>query len=127
MSTTSAGAEAERAVLDAVPKQLFIGGDWRDGADGATLDVEDPATGETIAAVADATPDDALDALAAAHESFGEWRGSAPRDRADILRRAHEAITERADDLALLMTLEMGKPLAESEAEIASAASFLRW
>jgi succinate-semialdehyde dehydrogenase/glutarate-semialdehyde dehydrogenase len=127
MSTTSAGAEAERAVLDAVPKQLFIGGAWRDGAEGATIDVEDPATGDTIAAVADATPDDALDALAAAHEAFGEWRDSAPRDRADILRRAYEAITERTDDLALLMTLEMGKPLAESKAEIAYGASFLRW
>jgi succinate-semialdehyde dehydrogenase/glutarate-semialdehyde dehydrogenase len=69
----------------------------------------------------------ALDALAAAHEAFGEWRDSAPRERADVLRRAYEAMMQRSDDLALLMTLEMGKPLAESEAEIAYAASFLRW
>jgi succinate-semialdehyde dehydrogenase/glutarate-semialdehyde dehydrogenase len=77
--------------------------------------------------VADATVDDAKAALGAAHEAFGEWRDHPPRERADILRRAFEAITERADDLALLMTLEMGKPLAESKAEIAYGASFLRW
>ena len=118
----------ERAVLDAVPKQLYVGGAWRDGAGGETLDVEDPATGETIAAVADGTPQDALDALAAAHDAwYGGWRDSAPRERSDILRRAYEAIMARADDLALLMTLEMGKPLAESKAEISYGASFLRW
>jgi succinate-semialdehyde dehydrogenase/glutarate-semialdehyde dehydrogenase len=127
MSTTAAGAEAERAVLDAVPKQLLIGGAWRDGAEGGTVDVEDPATGETIASVADATPADALDALGAAHDAFAEWRDSAPRDRGDILRRAYEAIVARADELALLMTLEMGKPLAESKAEVTYGASFLRW
>jgi succinate-semialdehyde dehydrogenase/glutarate-semialdehyde dehydrogenase len=127
MSTTTAGAQAERAVLDAVPKQLYIGGSWRDGAEGGTVDVEDPATGETIASVADATAQDALDALAAAHETFADWRNSSPRERSDILRRAYEAIVERADDLALLMTLEMGKPLAESKAEVTYGASFLRW
>jgi succinate-semialdehyde dehydrogenase/glutarate-semialdehyde dehydrogenase len=127
MSTTTAGEQAERAILDAVPKQLYIGGSWRDGAEGGTVDVEDPATGETIASVADATPQDALDALAAAHESFPDWRDTAPRERGDILRRAYEAIVARADDLALLMTLEMGKPLAESKAEVTYGASFLRW
>jgi succinate-semialdehyde dehydrogenase/glutarate-semialdehyde dehydrogenase len=127
MSTTTAQA-AEQAVLDAVPKQLFIGGRWRGGAGGGTVAVEDPATGETIAEVADATPQDALDALGAAHDTwYGGWRDSAPRERSDILRRAYEAIVERADDLALLMTLEMGKPLAESKAEVTYGASFLRW
>ena len=78
--------------------------------------------------MADATKQDALDALGAAHDAWtGEWRESAPRERADILRRAYELVTERTDDLALLMTLEMGKPLAESEAEVAYGASFLRW
>jgi succinate-semialdehyde dehydrogenase/glutarate-semialdehyde dehydrogenase len=120
-------AAAERAVLAAVPKQLFIGGAWRDGREGGTVAVEDPATGETIAAVADATPADALDALTAAHEAWASWRTSAPRDRSDILRRAYEAIVARADELALLMTLEMGKPLAESKAEVTYGASFLRW
>jgi succinate-semialdehyde dehydrogenase/glutarate-semialdehyde dehydrogenase len=119
---------SEQDVLGAVPKQLYIAGTWRDGAGGATVAVEDPSTGETIAEVADATPQDALHALAAAHETFcGGWRDSAPRERSDILRRAYEAIVDQADDLALLMTLEMGKPLAESKAEVTYGASFLRW
>ncbi len=118
----------EQAVLAAVPKQLYIAGRWRDGSGGETFAVEDPATGETLAQIADATPDDALAALAAAHDAGrGAWRDSAPRERSDILRRAYEAIVERADELALLMTLEMGKPLAESKAEITYGASFLRW
>ena len=119
---------AEQAVLDAVPTQLYIAGDWRDGVGGETFAVEDPATGETIAHVADAKPQDALDALGAAHDAWrGDWRESSPRERSDILRRAYDAIVERTDELALLMTLEMGKPLAESKAEIAYGASFLRW
>ncbi|MGI9098880.1 MAG: NAD-dependent succinate-semialdehyde dehydrogenase [Solirubrobacteraceae bacterium] len=127
MSATTRGADAEQAVLAAVPKQLFIGGAWRDGAEGGTVPVEDPATKATIAEVADATEQDALDALAAAHEAFASWRDSAPRERSDILRRAYEAITARSDELALLMTLEMGKPVAESKAEVVYAAGFLRW
>jgi len=127
MSATTRGADAEQAVLAAVPKQLFIGGAWRDGAEGGTVPVEDPATEATIAEVADATEQDALDALAAAHEAFASWRDSAPRERSDILRRAYEAITARSDELALLMTLEMGKPVAESKAEVVYAAGFLRW
>ncbi len=128
MSPTTDREAAERRVLDAVPKQLYIAGRWRDGAGGDTVAVEDPSTGQTIAEVADATPQDGLDALAAAHDAWtGDWRRSAPRDRAEILRRAYELITERTDDLALLMTLEMGKPLAESAAEVAYGASFLRW
>ena len=125
MTTTS--ASTEQAVLDAVPKQLYIAGAWRDGAQGATVAVEDPATGETIASVADGTVDDALDALAAADEAFGAWRETAPRERGEILRRAYEAMVARADELALLMTLEMGKPVAESRAEVVYAAEFLRW
>jgi len=126
--TDSPRSAAEQAVLDAVPRQLYIAGAWRDGAGGDTFAVEDPATGETLARVADATPQDALDALGAADDAWrGDWRQSAPRERSDILRRAYEAIVARTDELALLMTLEMGKPLAESEAEIAYGASFLRW
>src|SRR5512132_4746715 len=112
-------ATAEQAILDAVKPQLYIGGEWRDGGEGGTIAVEDPATGETLTEVADATVDDAKAALGAAHETFAEWRNSAPRDRADILHRAFGLLMERQDDLALLMTLEMGKPLAESKAEIA--------
>jgi succinate-semialdehyde dehydrogenase / glutarate-semialdehyde dehydrogenase len=120
-------ATTEHAILDAVKTQLYIGGEWRDAGEGGTLAVEDPATGETLAEVADATVDDAKAALAAAHETFPEWRDHPPRERGDILRRAYDAITERIDDLALLMTLEMGKPLAESKAEITYAANFFRW
>jgi succinate-semialdehyde dehydrogenase/glutarate-semialdehyde dehydrogenase len=117
----------EQQVVDPVPKQLYIGGKWVDGSDGETLTVEDPATGETIAEVADGTPDDALAALSAAHSKQAEWRDHPPRERGEILRRAFEAMSERADELALLMTLEMGKSVAESKAEISYAAEFFRW
>jgi succinate-semialdehyde dehydrogenase/glutarate-semialdehyde dehydrogenase len=127
MSTTSSSSVKEHAVLAAVPRQLYIGGAWVDGRDGGTIAVEDPSTGETIAEVADATTQDALGALAAAHDTFQTWRDSAPRERSAILRRAYDAMTERADELALLMTLEMGKPLAESRAEVTYASNFLRW
>jgi succinate-semialdehyde dehydrogenase / glutarate-semialdehyde dehydrogenase len=117
----------ERAVVEHVPKQLFIGGKWMDAKGGARLPVEDPATGETIAEIADATPEDAVAALAAAHERQAEWREHPPRERGEILRRAYEAMVDRADDLALLMTLEMGKPVAESKTEVTYAAEFFRW
>ena len=105
--------------------QLFIGGEWRDAAGGATLGVEDPSTGETIAEVADATPEDAKAALDACCAVQDEWAAHPPRERGEILRRAYEAINERADELALVMTLEMGKPLAESKAEITYAGGVL--
>jgi succinate-semialdehyde dehydrogenase/glutarate-semialdehyde dehydrogenase len=120
-------ASVEQAVLDGVKTDLYIGGEWRPASGGATLPVEDPATGETLVEVADATVEDAKAALGAAHESFQSFRNSSPRDRGDILRRAFDLIMERADDLALLMTLEMGKPIAESRAEIVYAANFFRW
>jgi succinate-semialdehyde dehydrogenase/glutarate-semialdehyde dehydrogenase len=118
---------AEQVILDTVPTQLLIGGRWRDATGGGTLPVEDPATGQTLLEVADATVQDAKDALGAAHEAFQSFRDHPPRERGDILRRAYELIVERSDDLALLMTLEMGKPVAESKAEIAYAANFFRW
>jgi succinate-semialdehyde dehydrogenase/glutarate-semialdehyde dehydrogenase len=119
-------ATSEQTVVDAVPHQLYIGGEWRDGAAG-TIPVEDPATGETLCEVADASSTDADAALQAAHDTFQDFRNMAPRDRGDILRRAYDLIMERQDDLALLMTLEMGKPVAESKAEIIYAANFFRW
>jgi succinate-semialdehyde dehydrogenase/glutarate-semialdehyde dehydrogenase len=114
-------------VVDSVPKQLFIGGTWRDAAGGATFPVEDPSTGQELARVADATVDDGAAALDAAVAAQADWGQSAPRDRGEILRQAFELITERTDDLARLMTLEMGKTLAESRAEITYAAEFFRW
>jgi succinate-semialdehyde dehydrogenase/glutarate-semialdehyde dehydrogenase len=117
----------EQAVLNRVPTCLHIGGDWRQATGAGTLAVEDPATGETIAEVADATADDALAALGAAAEAQAEWASTAPRDRGEILRRAYELLLDRADELALVMTLEMGKAIGESRAEITYAAEFLRW
>src|SRR6266550_2332742 len=104
----------EAEVVDQVPKQLFIGGEWRDADEGRTLTVEDPATGEPLCEVADATPGDAMAALDAAVAAQAEWAAHPPRERGEILRRSFEAMVERADDLALLMTLEMGKPVSES-------------
>jgi succinate-semialdehyde dehydrogenase/glutarate-semialdehyde dehydrogenase len=120
-------ATQEQAALGAVPTKLFIGGEWRDASGGATLAVEDPATGEPLVEVADGTPDDAVAALDACVAVQDEWAKHPPRERGEILRRAFEAITAQADELALVMTLEMGKPIVESKAEITYAAEFFRW
>jgi succinate-semialdehyde dehydrogenase/glutarate-semialdehyde dehydrogenase len=118
---------AEQSVVDTVKPLLYVGGEWREASGGGTLPVDDPATGETLVEIADATVDDAQAALASAAERQAEWAATAPRERSEILRRAYEALHERIDDLALLMTLEMGKTIAESKAEIAYAADFLNW
>jgi len=124
MSTITASQEQQ--VVDQVPKQLYIGGKWRDGAKG-TLTVEDPSTEAPLCEVADASVEDAKAALDAAVSAGPEFAAMAPRQRGEILRRAFETITERRDELALLMTLEMGKTIKESLAEIAYAAEFFRW
>jgi succinate-semialdehyde dehydrogenase / glutarate-semialdehyde dehydrogenase len=121
------GAQRESAVLEQVPTELYIAGEWRAGSGSGTLSVEDPATGESLVQVADGQPEDALAALTAAADAQGEWAVHPPRERGEILRRAYEAIVAQTDDLALLMTLEMGKSLAESKAEISYAAEFFRW
>jgi succinate-semialdehyde dehydrogenase/glutarate-semialdehyde dehydrogenase len=121
------GAERERAVLERVPTDLYIAGEWRAASGGATLAVEDPSTTEPLVDVADASVEDALAALAAAADAQAAWAAHPPRERGEILRRAYEAIVAQTDDLALLMTLEMGKALAESRAEIGYAAEFFRW
>lgn len=118
---------SESSVIDNVNKQLFIGGQWRAAEGGKTLDVEDPSTGTLLTSVADASIADGKAALDAAVAVQAEWAATPPRDRGEILRRAFELITERADDLAMLMTLEMGKPLKESRAEIAYGSEFFRW
>ncbi|HET9104198.1 MAG TPA: NAD-dependent succinate-semialdehyde dehydrogenase [Solirubrobacteraceae bacterium] len=115
----------ENALIERVPTGLFIDGDWLSTPE--TLAVCDPSTGETLTEVADASEQDALAALEAAHRAQRDWAQTPARDRGEILRRAFEEITARTDELALLMTLEMGKPLAESRAEVAYAAEFLRW
>ena len=117
----------EQEVVEACPAELFIAGKWRAAEGGKTLAVEDPSTGTTLCEVADASPADGLAALDAAVEAQADWAATPPRERGEILRRTYELMTERADDLALLMTLEMGKPVAESKAEIAYASEFFRW
>ncbi len=120
-------SERESEVVAAAPTGLFIGGQWREAAGGATLPVADPATGEAITRVADGSVEDGRAALDAAVAVQASWAATAPRDRGEILRRAFELIMERIEDLALLMTLEMGKPLKESRGEVTYAAEFFRW
>jgi succinate-semialdehyde dehydrogenase/glutarate-semialdehyde dehydrogenase len=126
-TTAHALTEREREVLAAVPGELFIAGRWLPAASGARFPVLDPATGDVLCEVADAGRDDALDALTAAHEAQPAWQATPPRQRSEILRRAYQLLLDRADELALLMTMEMGKPLAEAAGEIAYAAEFFRW
>ncbi|MFC5981870.1 NAD-dependent succinate-semialdehyde dehydrogenase [Knoellia sp. p5-6-4] len=118
---------SQKDLIDSVPTQLLIGGSWRDSADGATIKVEDPSTGEVLTEVADATVEDGLAALDAAAAAQKDWAATPPRDRGEILRAAFETITARADDFAMLMTLEMGKTLAESKGEVTYGAEFFRW
>ena len=120
-------SECEQKLLASVPTGLLIGGEWRDASDGGTFDVHDPATGEVLATLASATSEDAIAALDAADAAQAFWAQTAPRVRAEILRRAFDLVTERAEDFALLMTLEMGKPLAEARGEVTYGAEFLRW
>jgi len=107
--------------------QLFISGTWRDGADGATIAVIDPATGDRIAGVASATPADATAACQAAHEAQVEWAKTAPRERAEVLRRVFELMMEHQDELASLIVREQGKPMSDATGEVAYAAEFFRW
>lgn len=127
LTTAPAQLTAEEArVVAAVPKQLFISGQWVDSSSGATLEVLDPATGAVICSVADATPEDGMRALDAAVAAQADFAAMSPRSRSDILMTAFRLLHERIDDLALLMTLEMGKPLAEAKGEITYAAEFFR-
>ncbi|MBB6420353.1 NAD-dependent succinate-semialdehyde dehydrogenase [Streptomyces sp. AK010] len=114
-------------VVRDVPKQLFIGGGWHSAESGRTLSVDNPATGEELCRVADASPADGQRAVDAAVAAQAAWAATAPRVRSEILRRAYDIIIARTEDLALLMTLEMGKPLAEARAEVAYGAEFFRW
>lgn len=125
MTTTSLASS--HPGISGIPTGLLIGGDWRDAMDGKVFDVENPATGEVLAAVADGGPADADDALAAAGAAQGSWARTAPRYRSEILRRAYDVVMARQDWLAQVMTLEMGKPLHEARGEVAYAAEFLRW
>jgi succinate-semialdehyde dehydrogenase/glutarate-semialdehyde dehydrogenase len=120
-------ATTEQQVIDSVPTGLFIGGQWLPAKNAATFAVLDPSTGKVLTEVADASPEDAMQALDAAAKAQPSWAAVPARERGDILRRGYELLLERQEELALLMTLEMGKPLAEARGEIAYAAEFFRW
>ncbi|MFI5608859.1 NAD-dependent succinate-semialdehyde dehydrogenase [Amycolatopsis sp. NPDC051903] len=120
-------AITEAGVVGAVDKELFIGGKWVPAKSGKTFEVQDPSTGAALCEVADAGPEDGMAALDAAVAAQAGWAVVAPRERGEILRRAYDKLIERRDELALLMTLEMGKPLAEAAGEITYAAEFFRW
>ena len=116
----------ESALLEKVPRGLFIRGEWVEGSRG-TFPVHDPATGDVLVEIADASPEDGIRALDAAVAAQDDWAATPPRTRSDILRRAFDLLMERADEFALLMTLEMGKPLAEARGEVTYGGEFLRW
>ncbi|REJ05867.1 NAD-dependent succinate-semialdehyde dehydrogenase [Microbacterium bovistercoris] len=125
MSTALAPNEQE--LLDRVRTGLYIGGEWVEAEGGRTFDVHDPATNAVIRSIADATPADGIRALDAAVAAQDAWAATAPRTRSDILRRAFDLVQQHKEDLALLMTLEMGKPLAEARGEVVYGGEFLRW
>ena len=120
-------AVTQKSALEAAPTQLYIGGEWRDSASGQTFTVHDPATGRTIAEVADGTIADGRAALDAAVAAQADWAKVPPRERSELLRSAFELINERAETFAMLMTLEMGKPLAEARGEVKYGNEFFRW
>ena len=117
----------EAALLAKVPNQLFIGGAWVDGTSGRAIEVHDPSTGAVIRTIADASIEDAAAAMNAAADTQASWAATAPRARGELLRRAFDLLQERAEEFALLMTLEMGKPLAEARGEVTYGGEFLRW
>ena len=120
-------AQTEAQLLASVPTKLYIAGKWVDGHGAGQIAVEDPATGKTLVEIANADHTDALAALAAADEAAASWAKVAPRERAEILRRTFDLIRERAEDFATLISLEMGKPIAEARGEVTYGNEFLRW
>ena len=119
--------DVQTRLLEDVPRQLFIGGKWTNGSGLHPIDVRDPATGLVIATIADASPADGIAAVNAAVDAAPDWAATPPRIRGELLRRAFELLQDRRDDFARLMTLEMGKPFAESYGEVTYGAEFLRW
>ena len=113
------------ALLARLPRTHYIDGAWTD--DETSLAVENPATGRTLTHVADASPEVAMAALDAAVAAQASWAATEPRVRGELLRAAYERIVERADEFATVMTLEMGKPLAEARGEVTYGAEFFRW
>ncbi|ALU38608.1 NAD-dependent succinate-semialdehyde dehydrogenase [Kocuria flava] len=130
MTASVNASRTSQQALDAVGRVstgLFIDGQWCEAASGARFDVVNPATEEVVATVADGGAEDARRAIETAGRTQKEWARTAPRERSEILRRAYDLIMERQDELALVMTTEMGKPFAEARGEVAYAAEFFRW
>jgi succinate-semialdehyde dehydrogenase/glutarate-semialdehyde dehydrogenase len=117
----------EKELLAKVPTKLYINGAWVDGHGNGNISVEDPATGKTIAQIANGNEVDGLLALTAASDAQDSWAKTAPRERAEILRRTFELVTARTEEFAMLISLEMGKPLAEARGEVTYGNEFLRW
>ncbi|MDV7087873.1 NAD-dependent succinate-semialdehyde dehydrogenase [Rhodococcus sp. IEGM 248] len=116
-----------QTLLASLPTDLWIGGEQVPATGGKTFPVRNPATGEVLIEVADATPEDGVRALDAGAQAQARWASTPARERSEILRRAWELVIQRRDDFALLMTLEMGKPLTESYGEVTYGGEFLRW
>ena len=125
--TAAVTDDTEQSLVARTPTGLYIAGQWTEAQGGARFDVVDPSTARVLTTVADARPTDGARALEAAHAAQASWGRTPPRARGEILRRAFELVTARADDFALTMTLEMGKPLVEAHGEVAYGAEFLRW
>ena len=117
----------ETDLLDRVETGLGIAGSWEPAGTGATFDVRDPATGEVIKSIADASVEDAVRALDAAVDAQESWAATSTRERSDILRRAFDLLMQRKEDFALLMSMEMGKPIQEARGEVVYGGEFLRW
>jgi len=113
--------------IETIQKDIYINGQWRPAGDGSRFDVVDPANENVLASVADATVEDAVAAVDAAHAAGPAWAASSPRERAEVLRRAFELMMENKEALARMITLESGKALPEARGEVAYAAEFLRW
>jgi succinate-semialdehyde dehydrogenase/glutarate-semialdehyde dehydrogenase len=114
-------------VVAKVPTQLIIGGAQRPASDGSTFEVFDPATGHSLATVASGSVDDALACVDAAADAAQAWATTAPRRRSEILQRTYQLMVDRADELALLITAENGKAVADARGEVLYSAEFFRW
>ncbi|HTJ56305.1 MAG TPA: NAD-dependent succinate-semialdehyde dehydrogenase [Devosiaceae bacterium] len=123
MSKAYAAAGLDREI----PTELLIGGKWRPSAGGQRIDVLDPSTGEVITSVADATVEDGLAAVAAAHDAGPAWAATPPRQRGEILRKCFALMTERSEYFARLISLENGKALPDARGEAIYSAEFFRW
>lgn len=110
-----------------IPTGLLVGGQWRDSRSSSSFDVIDPATEQVLAKVANASVDDATDAVAAAYEAQPKWEATSPRDRGEVLRRAYELMRDRIDEIATVIVLENGKSFPDARSEAVYAAEFFRW